>query len=273
MANQFLTRYIDMFREKAWKRPEIKSSVLTNYNEYKPASKENLVFIGLAAFAFFAMGMLFYRSYIVALICCVFVVPARKIYIKFKIDKRKEKLMEGFKDVLYSISGAIAAGRQMPQAIHDASVQMRNAYGDSDITSELKHIDNVYLHTHADIGELLLDFANRSGLEEIKQFADSYRVCKKCGADLEAVCLKSASLLLDKIDYQNEVKSLISQKKLDIILLTGMPIVVLMFLNLASYNYIAILYESLVGRMIMSLCLAMIIGALVWGLKITDLKL
>lgn len=246
---------------------------MTNYCVYIPSSKELISYYCFSLILFFLLGFLFYRNLIFSLIFCLLTIPVKKFYVKYKIDKRSKNLLEGFRDVLYSFSSSIAAGRQMPQAISDSAKQLKASYGaSSDIYIELSHIDAVYQETHADIGELLLDFALRSGLDEIKQFADSYKVCKKCGSDLEAVCLKSASLLLDKIDYQNEVKTLVSQKKLDIALLTAMPIVILLFLNLVSYSYIAVLYESLAGKIVMTLCLALISAALVWGLKIVDLK-
>lgn len=246
---------------------------MTNYCVYIPSTKELVIYYCISSGLLFLIGLLFYRNIIFSLIFCLLSIPTRKLYLKYKNDKRSEALLEGFRDVLYSFSSSIAAGRQMPQAIADASKQLCASYGEkSDIYVEIAHIDTVYEQTHADIGQLLFDFANRSGLEEIKQFADAYLVCKKCGADLEAVCLKSATLLLDKIEYQSEVKTLVSQKKLDIALLTAMPIVILLFLNLVSYSYIAVLYESLVGRIVMTLCLALIAVALVWGLKIVDLK-
>ncbi|MCQ2551902.1 MAG: hypothetical protein MJ148_00935 [Clostridia bacterium] len=229
---------------------------------------EKLKFYLILASIYFILGFLFYRDVIVSAILCFLTIPSKGVYIDYKIKKQKEKLLEGFRDALYSISASIAAGRQMPQAIETAGTELSGS-----VALEFSLMATAYHQSHAEIGDLLSSFAARSGLSEIKQFADAYRVCKKCGGDLESVCLKSASLLLDKIDFQNEVKMLVSQKKLDIALLTAMPLCVLLFLNLCSYSYIELLYTTIIGRIIMTVSLALIVIALFWGMKITDLKI
>ena len=256
------------------KEQETTSSEKINYNVYKPSVSERIKYYAAACSIVVLTALLFYRNLIAAAILMPAAYFGEKYFFSYKAEKRKEKLLEGFRDVLYSISASVAAGRQMPQAINDAGLLMEKSYGEtSDIAVEMKRISGVYSQANADIGEMLEDFAQRSGLAEIKQFSDSYRVCKKCGADLETVCLKSASLLLDRIDFLNEVKVLISQKKLDRVLLTALPRAVLLFLNLISFSYIEVLYEGFSGRMIMTLCLLMMAAALLWGLRITNLKL
>ncbi|MBQ2218944.1 MAG: hypothetical protein II418_08390, partial [Firmicutes bacterium] len=91
--------------------------------------------------------------------------------------------------------------------------------------------------------------------------------------DLEDVCLKSASLLLDKLAFRSETDSLMAQKKLDILLLLSLPLLMLVFLNLTAFSYIAVLYTSAAGRLLMSMCLAAIGGALYWSIRIIDVEL
>jgi len=225
-----------------------------------------------ACFLLAALGFLFYRSIIAALLCCLFSKPAERLYLEHRAKKRKEKLLEGFRDVLYTISGSVAAGRQMPFAIGDACTQARAAYGeDSDIFREMERINSIYGSAHGDIAELLSDFGRRSGLEEIKQFAASYEICRSNGGDVESVCLKSAALLLDKIAFKSEVQAMMAQKKLDIALLSSMPVLVLLMLNLTSFSYVSPLYSGLNGRLLMTVCLAGLAAAVVLSLRIMEI--
>lgn len=219
------------------------------------------------------LGYLFYRSILAALVCAFASRLFEDIYAEYRAKKRKEKLLEGFRDVLYTISGSVAAGRQMPAAIRDAELQTLSAYGnDSDIHREMARICGIYGSAHGDIGELLSDFGRRSGLEEIRQFAASYEICRSNGGDVESVCLKSASLLLDKIAFCSETESMVAQKKLDITLLSAMPVLVLLMLNLSSFSYIAPLYSGLSGRLLMTLCLAGLAAAVVLSVRITEIS-
>ena len=218
--------------------------------------------------------MLFYRSAAIGAVFCVASVPLEKIYASYLAEKRREKLLTGFKDALYSISGAVAAGRQMPYAIEFAASSAAETSGpDSDIYRELHSISSSYQKTHSDIGIGLEDLGRRSGLAEVKQFASSYRTCQICGGDLEDVCRKNAELLLSRMSFNTEIRSMIAQKKLDIVLLTGMPVAVLLLLNLTNYSYVAVLYETPAGRVVMSVCLLLIVFALLWGIKITKIEM
>ena len=258
-VSRFLTGFIPAAESSDGKK---------NYNEYVPGINELMLYFGVSSCLLFSAAYLFYRNFVISLFCIVFSLPLLRLYLTFKTSRQKELLLDSFRDVLYSLSASVAAGRQMPMALEDSCIGLKG-----DVKDEILAIVTVYNEAHADIGLMLEDLGRRSGLEEIRQFADSYMICKKCGADLESVCLKSASLLLDRIEYGNEVKTLVAQKRLDIALLTAMPVAVLLILNLIAFSYIRVLYETAAGRLVMTLCLLLIVSALIWALKITDLKL
>lgn len=244
---------------------------LKDYKVYKLNKKELTEYYIIACSVCFVLGMLFYNSFVISAALCLVTPLFQKKYAEYKCDKQRKELLENFKDSLYSISASVAAGRSMPKAIADAAEQAEMF--ENKIAAELKYIIDAYNSAHAKIEDLLSDLAKRSGIEEIKLFAASYRICKKSGGDLEGICLKSAYLLIERIDYQNEVASVLSEKKLDTILLMAMPLLILLFLNLCSYDYIALLYECLEGRIIMTISLLLMVLAALWSLKMMNLDL
>ncbi|HCU08173.1 MAG TPA: hypothetical protein DF480_04290 [Clostridiales bacterium] len=247
---------------------------MTDYRIYDLSQKEKLNYYLLAFFVLFSVGMLFYRSPLFALLCLPGAIPCEKLWAARKARMRRDVLLEGFRDALYAISAAIAAGRQMPEAIADAAEQVRFAYGSSaPIAAELNRIAALYEGSHGSIEALLIDFGSRSGLEEIQQFAGVCQICRRSGGDLEAVALTSANLILDRIRFRREVQMLTAQKKLDIVFLISMPLLILLFLNLTAPDYLAILYAGLPGRCIMTACLLTIAAALGWGLRLIEVML
>ncbi|NCB41523.1 MAG: hypothetical protein EOM59_02775 [Clostridia bacterium] len=247
---------------------------MPDYRKYELSLKEKKIYYIYCSLALACLGFLFYKSLVIAVLCTFVSRPLQKKYENQKAKKRREELLEGFRDTLYSLSGSIASGRQMPVAIADAKRQALNSYGENaHITKELGLIVRSYEETHSSVEDLLTDFAERSGLEEIKQFGLVYRICKRSGGDLEEVTLKCASLLLDRISFQGEVNMLTAQKKLDILFLVSLPLLVLFFLNLVSANYISILYSCFSGRIIMTTCFFTIILALLWSLQLTEVQI
>ena len=247
---------------------------MTDYTVYILSPKERSEYYLCAAALCFCMGMLFYNSLIFSAVLCAFTPLFIKKYAEYKCGKRKRQLLLGFKDAMVAMSGSLASGRAMPVAINDAADQAEMFSSEnSDIVKELRHIGFVYANAHGKLEELFEDLARRSGIEEIKLFASSYKICKKSGGDLEGICLKSASLLIDRIDYQNEVSAVLSEKKLDTVIMMVIMPAILFFLNMTSYDYVEILYTSLGGRIIMSVSLLLMISSAVWSMAIMKLDL
>ena len=247
---------------------------MTDYQVYKLSGREKRDFLTVTGLLLFFTGYLFYRSLAVAGILALCSPLLLRFYSEYKRKKRLEALSEGFRDALYAISGAVAAGRQLPQTIASAAEMSVSAFGEiSDITRELSYISRTYEETHADVDGLLAGLGERSGLDEISQFAAACGICKKAGGDLENVALKSAALILDRIEFDREVKSIIGKKKLDILILGFMPIVILGFLNYSTPDYLDPLYTTAGGRVLMSMSLGLIAAALLWGLRIVSIDM
>jgi len=64
-----------------------------------------------------------------------------------------------------------------------------------------------------------------------------------------------------------------AQKKLDIALLTAMPVLVLLMLNISSFSYIAPLYTGAGGRLLMSFCLCGLIASVFLSIRITEISI
>ena len=219
-------------------------------------------------------GYLFYHSLIASALLSLISLPCEKMYRRRMARRRQSELLTGFRDLLYSLSGSVSAGLKMPQALCRAAEELAVSYGaQSDIAVETAYICRQYGEAHTPIAGLLEDLAARSSLPEIAQFAAAYTVCSESGGDIENVCMRSASLLLDKLQFRSEADAMIAEKKLDLAVLTAMPVVILFFLEMSSSDYMALLYESMRGRLIMSFCLLLIAVSLLAGIKIVDVKL
>ncbi len=247
---------------------------MIDYSVYRMTPRERRDYYTVSLIALGFTGYLFYHSLLAAGLLCLLSLPLQRLYLAYLKKRRGRALLEGFRDFLYSISASIAAGRQMPQAIASAAEEIKAAYGEeSDIARELGHIAGLIESSHADPAQLLRDFAERSGLEDIAAFSAAYSVCLRSGGDIEAVCIKSAELLLDKIEFREAADALIAEKKLDIAILGLMPHGILFFLNVSSYEYIELLYSGAKGRLLMSFALVLIGTALTAGIRITEIEL
>ncbi|MBQ1907624.1 MAG: hypothetical protein II488_06195 [Firmicutes bacterium] len=244
-----------------------------DYSRYTLSRAEKAAYYSAGCAALMCLGLLFYRSILLSAALCLASVPLRRYYEEYLRGRRLRRLLEGFKGLLYSLSASMAAGHQLPDALQEAELSLRGEFGeDSDICLELRAMLNAYYSAHDSIPELFTDFGRRCGQEAVAQFATALAVCTASGGDLETVALRSCGMLLDMLGFEDELSSMFAEKRFDMLVITAMPLIMLSVLNLASASYIAPLYGTLAGRLIMTVSLGLIAASAVWGMRIMDVK-
>lgn len=254
------------------KEPD-KARIPETYETYVLSLDEKIKFILVFGSCLGAAAYVFYNQLLLSILFLGISVIGFKPYAHYLKEKRKRELNDQFRDLLYSLSSSISAGRQMPEAIKDASVNLKLIYSDHDfIILELSYMVKRIFESHESLDTILIDFALRSGIEDIRNFVDIYLTCRSTGGDLECVIRKTSDMLIEKIEIMKEIKIITSQKKFEAKILTSIPFIVIIFLQLVSPEYLNIMYSTVSGRTTMTLGLIGIIGAYFWSMKITDIE-
>ena len=227
------------------------------YDKYMVDKREKqLLFAGTLVVGT-SLSVLLYHNIFFSLVLLFFYIKIQEIYAEYMLARRKRALAEQFKDFLFILSTSIGTGRGMRDAIGEAIPGIVGIYGENAILSrELKN-----MHKRMSIGNeedvtVLNDFAKRSASEDIVDFMIIYSTCKTTGASLVDALNKAASVIIDKMTIENEIRTMANRKKNESIILFVMPFIVVLFLNLFSPEYIAPLYESYIGRVIMTMVVA-----------------
>lgn len=248
--------------------------MIHDYSKYKMSTKERTLFYGLGYVALAFVIYLFYHSIILSGAAGLLIVKARSYYESYMASKQMSKLNLQFKDLLYSLSASISSGRHMSEAIVEAHSNLSVMYSSDDlIMKELSYMKQNILENNESDRLLLSDFAKRSCCEDIRNFVRVYIICRNLGGDLEKIISRASDILTDKMNIQREIQALTAQKKFEGLIIAFMPPVMLLILNLVSPSYIAPLYGSLAGRLIMTGCLAVIVWGALLIKKISRVKI
>ena len=129
------------------------------------------------------------------------------------------------------------------------------------------------LRVNQRIEDALEDFARRSGVEEISSFAQIIQICKRTEGNIAKVIENTAGLLQEKIEIQGEVQVALAKKKMEQKILNVMPVAVLSLLLLLSPDYLAPLYSSFQGRMIMTVCAGLAIASYCISKRMADIAI
>lgn len=228
----------------------------TNYDNFKLRGVQARNYYFFTCISLFLVGYIFYCNFIIAFLMTFLSVLFKKTYIKIKIKQQKEVLRQQFRDLLYSLSASVSAGRQMAEALQEANKNLAFMYGETEpIMRELEYMTKSIKESRATDEMLLKDFAYRSGVEDIINFADIYSICKTTGANVGDMISKAAEVIMDKMTIDREIKSITAQKKTEAKIISSMPVIIIVFLNLVSPGYLDSLYYTILGRVIMTCAL------------------
>jgi tight adherence protein B len=244
---------------------------MPDYSTYEMTPKETRQYYLATVLALLLAGQVFYQSLICSALLALSALPCRRLFARRLAEKRRSALGISFRDLLYSLSASFSTGRQMPEALKEGLTAMRLIYPEeAPIVRELAHMTARIFGSRDDETATLDDFANRSRNEDIRNFVDAYFICRRTGGDMEAMVVKAAALIIDKIEIQKELKTLTAQKRLEANILLLLPVIMLVCLQLFSPAYIAALYEGLAGRLVMTAALGLTVLSYAWSLHLTN---
>ncbi len=220
---------------------------------YELSRYENSIIILSSALAGLVISYLMYRNFFFALIMIPLVPRIRSAVRTSLADRRRQRYMDEFKDFLFMASTSIGAGRSMKDAIAESIPSLRSIHGSKCVLAgELdKAYERMEVGRENDVS-VLMDLASASGSEDVYDFVTIYSICKTTGASLIIALSRAASVIIDKMTIEREVEELVKRKKSEGMIIFVMPVIVILFLNLCAPDYIAPMYETLAGRIIMT---------------------
>ncbi|NBH60457.1 hypothetical protein D1155_02050 [Anaerotruncus sp. 80] len=247
--------------------------MIYDYKIYQATSREKVAVALGFAFAWIFCGYIFYGTLLWGILFPFFYPKLLSVYCGYQAARRKKQLLGQFRDLLFSLSSSFAAGRHMEEAIEEAVSNLSEIYGEQAlIVCELLYMLRKMKETGATDISVWEDFASRSGISDIGDFTQVFRAVRETGGNLVLAVNRAAAVIGDKIAIETEIKTMISQKKLEGRLITAMPIFIVLFLQLTSPDYLAVMYESLAGKILMSLALLATVLAYVMIERITAIE-
>ena len=185
-----------------------------------------------------------------------------------KSVKERENLSLQFRECILAVATSLQAGYSTENAFLECWKDMELMYGgDSAICRELLCIRRG-LNINVSLEELLLDLARRSDCEDIVQFAEIFALAKRNGGNMSEIIKSSAGRIGKKMELQQEIKMHLSGRKMELTIMKGIPFGILLYIGVSNPGYFDSMYHSLTGVAIMTVCLAIYLGAYALGERI-----
>lgn len=233
-----------------------------NYREYKFSKTEFMAVLLEGIFLLIVAGYFFYGS----VKSVVFLSPVLIFYIKSrkkqKIEKKREKLREEFKETLIFIQECMEAGYSLENGFIESYSMMKERYGNkSDMVYEL-YVIKQGLKINLKIEDLLLDLAQRADVEDIRDFVVVFSQAKRGGGNLGFIMKRSIAIIREKMEIQKDIQIMLSGKKYENRIMNLVPIGIIGYISFTSKGFFDVMYGNLTGIVIMTLCVMAYVGAI-----------
>ena len=252
--------------------PLIKKGWDDRYDRAILSIRDWIVTIGMAFVLVGLVSWLFYKSIFGMLL----LIPFLPIYVKRRkrqmVDKRKSALRDQFRECLQSVNGALSAGMSMENAWKDAEKDMLRFLGpEADMTKELLRM-NRSVEFNIPMEKLLLDFAERSGLEDVQSFGQVFQFAKRGGGDLNRIIQNTYLRIAEKTELEREIETTMAAKKMEQRIMSAMPLFILLYIGFTSSEFLNALYGNLLGAAVMTACLMLYLLSIKLGERIVRIE-
>lgn len=268
------------FRIKLWqgsrKPPDITQGsragpAETDYREYHYSIPQMILTFSCLFLFLFVLFYLFYRTAYVG----IFSLITAGILTAGKREqlcrKRQWELNLQFKDGLLGISAALEAGYAIENSFREAVKDLEMIYPkESDIIREFELIRKK-VELQIPVEEALMDFAARSGIDDIENFAEVFITAKRSGGNLIRIVKHTGEILSDKINVKREIRTMITGKRLESEIMSIIPAGIILYLWIFSPGYLDALYGNLLGGVFMTVLLILYFAGFLLLRKIAEI--
>lgn len=260
-----------------------------NYKVYYMSVKEKIVYFLIAFVVGAAVGYLFYGgigkdefgdpttltwilnvgiSSTFGIIAGVLFLPIRTEQI---IKKQKSDLKLQFRDMLEALTTSLGAGKNVNDSFNSIYMDMKVQYEeDAFILKELEVIISGIIN-NSNIEELLLDMGTRSGIEDIKSFANVFDICYRRGGNIKDTIRSTHEILSDKMEIAEDIETIVTGSKNEQSIMMVMPIVLIGMIKMMSTDFAAN-FTTAAGILSTTVAIVMFIAAYFIGKEVLDIK-
>lgn len=218
-----------------------------------------------------AVSRLFYDTWWGMLFVAVFF-PVVWREMKMRCMHRQKRQMKAeFRETIILLSGNLEAGYSLENAMAETYRMLLDGRMTYPIMQgELYRIVNG-IACGRSVDELFLAFGERSGVQEILDFAGLLQFAKHFGGNISRLIRQTATNFADAAMLETEIDTLVAAKRLEGHIMLAVPFFILVYLRVLNPDYVQPLYTA-GGSIVMTICMVVISVAAVWIEKIVRIE-
>lgn len=188
-------------------------------------------------------------------------------------EKRQKRLFEKqFHDALQSLQAQLGVGYSMENAVKEVYKDLQIMYDKNTmIIREFTYMVR-QLNLNITAEQVWREFALRVNLSEVDSFVTVFILSKRSGGDSITIIKNAVRQLGDKAEVKQEIETVITGKKLEFSVMTGIPFGMIFYMRVSFPEFMDSLYGNLRGVSFMSLCLLVYFASWKLGCRIVEIE-
>lgn len=233
--------------------------------EYLLALAKGILLIGIISY-------LFYGTWICTILFSPYLIWYIKSWEKQLVKKKQSKFRLQFKEAIQSLSAALNVGYSVENAMRETIKDLKGIYKKDDmILREFSYMIR-QLQMNVSVETVLQDFAQRTADEDVQTFVTVFNMAKRSGGDTMEIIRNAVRQMGEKIDVEREITTLVSGKKLELKIMTMIPLGMVLYMKISFPEFLDVLYGNIAGVIIMSICLLVYVVAYEMGRRIVEIE-
>lgn len=188
------------------------------------------------------------------------------------LQKKKQEFQVQFQEAIQSISASLNVGYSVENAMREAKKDLDLLYAEDTVIQREFNYMLRQIHLHIPMEQIIEEWAQRAGQEDVRNFAGVFATAKKSGGDMMEIIRNAIYQIRDKLEVQREIETLLAARKYEFKVMSVIPFGIIAYMKLSFPEFMGILYGNPLGIGVMTVCLGVYAGAYWLGQKIVDIE-
>ncbi len=184
---------------------------------------------------------------------------------KWLRQRKRKQYLDGFREMLRSLTTSMQAGFSLENACKTALLELKDFYGQG------RHpilfcLDEICrgIELNIRVEELFFYFARETKVEDIYEFSAVLEIARNTGGNMVEILKNTSAHLQTRMEAEDEIQVCLSGIQFEKNIMLLMPLIMLLYLNLTGSSYTTALYDTIPGRVLMTILLLVLLLTYYW---------
>ncbi len=171
------------------------------------------------------------------------------------------------------LASSLSAGFSIENALATSVDELSLLYGNNGLMVKELSFMVQQIRTNRSIEQVLEDFSQRSGLEDVQNFTEVFSVAKRSSGDVGSIMRHTAEIIRDKMQVQEEIITMTASRQFEQKIMNLIPFFIVFYVENTSPGFFDQMYNTRMGRVLMAICLCVYLCSYLLAQKILAIEI